>query len=218
VEVLDVKGVGEVILQNMCRSGLVKTPADLFTLTYEQYAQLDRVGEKHYQKLRAGLTARSEVSVPLFFASLDIEGPGTWENICRVAGLQTFEQIMFAVERCPELFSKAVRVSLDKAVEIVREIKTKWDDIQALAKHVRFKVQGTNLLGKVFVITGTLSKPRSEIESLIKQAGGSVSSSVTTKTSYLVCDAGDSNSTKSRRARELRVPIIDESKLMEFLL
>ncbi|MFM7180855.1 MAG: NAD-dependent DNA ligase LigA [Verrucomicrobiales bacterium] len=67
------------------------------------------------------------------------------------------------------------------------------------------------LSGKTFVITGTLSKPREEIQAWIEARGGKVSGSVSKKTGYVV--AGEGGGSKSDKARELGVPIIDEAAL-----
>jgi DNA ligase (NAD+) len=67
------------------------------------------------------------------------------------------------------------------------------------------------LTGKTFVITGTLSKPREEIQAWIEARGGKVSGSVSKKTSYVV--AGEGGGSKSDKAREVGVPIIDEAAL-----
>ena len=69
--------------------------------------------------------------------------------------------------------------------------------------------------GKTFVITGTLSKPRDEIASLIKAAGGKVIDSVSKKTNYVV--VGDSPGSKYAKAQELGVTILDETALMKLL-
>lgn len=67
------------------------------------------------------------------------------------------------------------------------------------------------LTGKTFVITGTLTKPRDEIQAWIESRGGKVSGSVSKKTSYVL--AGEGGGSKSDKARELGVPIIDEAAL-----
>ena len=70
---------------------------------------------------------------------------------------------------------------------------------------------GGPLSGKTFVITGTLSKPRDEIQAWIEARGGKVAGSVSKKTGYVL--AGDGGGSKSDKARELGVPIIDEAAL-----
>ena len=71
------------------------------------------------------------------------------------------------------------------------------------------------LSGKTFVITGTLSKPRDEIASAIKSAGGKVTDSVSQNTDYLV--VGESPGSKLTKARSLGVVILDEAALARLL-
>jgi DNA ligase (NAD+) len=77
------------------------------------------------------------------------------------------------------------------------------------------KVRGNGpLSGQQFVITGALSRPRSEIEEMIKLAGGKTSSSVSKHTSALITEEPESNSSKMKKARELGVPIWGEKQLV----
>ena len=73
----------------------------------------------------------------------------------------------------------------------------------------------TDLTGKIFVITGKLSKPRAEIKAMIEAAGGKVTGSVSGKTNYLVNNDGTSQTAKNVKAKELGVSIITEDELMQ---
>jgi DNA ligase (NAD+) len=223
--------VGEKTLEQLVMRGFVKTPDDLFTLSYPDYAQCERVGEKHYQKLQDGLKARTHMSVAQFFAALDIEGEGTWDNITAVPGLQTYDQIMdAALSNNHSLFAQSVRVTFDKAHSICQQIQALESDIKALHQYVTFKQAGTNLSGVSFCITGSLSRPRPQVEADIKAAGGRVTSSVPKKkqptqsgqpTFYLVTDNPHSNSGKAKNAHSagmtVGVDIIDETQLKALL-
>ena len=76
---------------------------------------------------------------------------------------------------------------------------------------------GGPLLGKTIAITGSLSRPRGEVEELIKKAGGKPASSVTSKTFALVLGDGSMESSKSIRARELGIPVWNEEQLFTYL-
>jgi DNA ligase (NAD+) len=71
------------------------------------------------------------------------------------------------------------------------------------------------LAGKTFVITGTLSSSRDDIKNYIESAGGKVSSSISTKTDYLL--AGEGGGSKRSKAEELEVPIINEEQLKNLI-
>lgn len=224
VDILDIKGVGTETLIHLTSNGTIKTPADLYRLTLQQFTQVERKGEKAYAKLQQGLNATKKMSVSEFFAALDIEGKGTWEAITAVPGLQTMEEILEACYEMPlaqakQLFSRAMRVSPMKAGAIIQEIKEKIDDIHDLVEFVEIKKPGTKMLGKVFCITGSLSVPRPQIEKRIKDAGGQVSSSVTSRVTHLVTDDPSGDSSKLKTARKLGFTtqngkIINEDQLM----
>ena len=76
---------------------------------------------------------------------------------------------------------------------------------------------GDKLKNKVFVITGALSKPRSEFEKMIKENGGKVSGSVSSKTTYLLAADGEESSTKYKTAVSLGIEIINEDKFNELI-
>lgn len=73
-----------------------------------------------------------------------------------------------------------------------------------------------SLSGKTFVITGSVIhySDRDELKKVIESYGGKVSGSVSSKTSYLVCNE-DSNSGKSKKAKDLGIKIISEEELMK---
>ena len=71
------------------------------------------------------------------------------------------------------------------------------------------------LKGTIWVLTGTLSQPREEFAEAIRQAGGKVSSSISTKTSYLL--AGEETGSKLDRAKKLKVPVIDETEFRRLI-
>ena len=71
--------------------------------------------------------------------------------------------------------------------------------------------EGLPLVGKTFVITGTLSAPRPEFKALIEANGGKVSGAVSSKTNYLL--AGEGGGSKQTKAESLGVPVIGEEEL-----
>jgi DNA ligase (NAD+) len=73
------------------------------------------------------------------------------------------------------------------------------------------------LAGKQFVITGSLSRPRDEIEKVIREAGGKTGSSVSKNTFALVTNDTDTGSSKMKKAKELGIPIWSEDQLMAMM-
>lgn len=218
VDVLDMKGAGEETLKALARRGVVKTPADFFRVTVQQFQELDRKGEKHFEKFRIGLESVKSLRTAEIFASLDIEGRGTWEAITAVPGLQTPEQILQQAEaQNINLFAKARMVTPDRAKTIIIKVNEVRSEILDLLSFIQAKQAGTKLLGIVFCLTGALSRPRPKIEADIKNAGGTVASSVSSRVKYLVTDDPTSSSAKNKKAREVGVQVVNEEFLKNLL-
>ena len=216
VDVLDIKGAGEETLKGLALKGLCRTPADLYAITEAEFTQLDRKGTSHYRKFVDGLERAKTMRVPQFFASLDIEGEGTWENILQVPGIKTVEDVVSLAHSNP-LGLRAVRVSEEKAREIASEIIRRGNEIRSLVSRIVIKKVGKKLDGKVICITGTLSRPRPQLVEMIQNEGGRVSDSVTSKVTHLVIDDLNSTSSKAKEARKKKVPMISEKDLMAML-
>lgn len=112
----------------------------------------------------------------------------------------------------------------EKVAENIEEFFKDEDNIKLIEKlksvGVNVKEADTGRVsdifkGKTFVITGTLSKPRSEFENIIKSAGGKVSSSVSKKTSYLLC--GENSGSKFDKATALGIMVLTEEEIYELL-
>jgi len=215
---LDIKGAGEETLKQLVKSGLAQTPADLFNVSIVSFCKLERQGSKGYLKFISGLEAKKGMTTAEFFAALDVEGVLTWEAIVKVPGLQTVGQVKEqAAKENWELFDKALRVSMEKAKKITDAINNRLREIEALESKVIIKEVGSKLIGMTFCITGTLSKPRREIEAQIKGEGGQVGS-FTSRTTHLVTNESNSKSGKMRKAKEAGTSIITESSLQEMLV
>ena len=93
-----------------------------------------------------------------------------------------------------------------------------------IVEYITFKPEehqdkSVKLDSKIFVITGKLTnfKNRQELVNVIESAGGKVSSSISSKTNYLINNDINSTSSKNKKAKELNIPIITENELMEML-
>ena len=81
------------------------------------------------------------------------------------------------------------------------------------------KVENDKINGKVFVVTGSVNhyKNRDELKADIENRGGKVSGSISSKTTYLINNDIDSNSSKNKKAKELNIPIITEEQFLSML-
>jgi len=214
VDTLNLKGLGEETLRSIVKAQLANSPADLFDITREQFTKLERLGDAHYNKFRQGLETAKLLTPAQVMSAHDIAGPGTWDHITKVPGLSTLQDILAAIDRQDiQLFDQATNVSETTAKEIFQATSATRASLERFIALIQVKTLGTTLAGKTFCITGSLSKPRPEIEAWIKENGGAVSSDVSSKTTHLVTNQPDPTSSKAKKAAAKGIPTITEAAL-----
>ncbi len=219
--VMDIDGVGEVLVNQLVNRGLVHNVADLYKLTLDQLAGLDRMAEKSAQNVLDGINASRSQPLPRVLHGLGIpfvgertavilaETFGSLDAIARadVEQLQTAEEVGPKVAHSIYTFFREPRNR-----DLVERLRA--EGLQFECKQKRRK--GGALEGLTFVLTGTLSgMTRNEAKQKIEAAGGKVTSSVSKKTSYVV--AGEEAGSKLTKARALGIQVIDENRLRELL-
>jgi len=218
---MDIDGLGEKLVAQLVDKGMVKDVADLYNLTLEDLAGLERMAEKSGRNLKESLT-RSKEEVPLdrFIYALGIRFVG--EHVAAVLAdhFGTFEALQEAgAEALEEIYEIGPQVA-GSVVVFFREEKNR-ETIERLIEAGVNPVggatkRGDRLAGKTLVITGTMEgMSRAEAERRVAEQGGRVTSSVSKKTDYLV--AGASPGSKLDRARALGVAVIGEEEFLEFL-
>lgn len=229
-DVMDIKGLGERLVEQLVASGLVKDPADLYALTAEQVEHLEmgetttgnvrRVGKKNAEKLVAEIQASKGQELWRFIRALGLPfvGEGTSTRIARV-----YPSLAAVQEASADDLAKIPDVGRQTAESIVAGLAE--PDMQAfiarlfaagIAPRPSEDVQaGEQLAGLTFVVTGTLSQSRDLVKAHLQRYGGRVAGSVTKKTSFLV--AGEDAGGKLEKANELKVPVLDEAALKTLL-
>ena len=199
---------------------LVRTIADLYTLTMEQLLELDRVGEKSAQALLDEIAKSKKAGLARVLLGLGIRFVGE-----RTAGLLAahFGNIDALMDASEEELTKVNEVGPKVAQGVVeffaephnRELVQRLRDA-GLTMHAEKKVTTTTLEGMTFVLTGTLpTMTREAAKELIESAGGRVSGTVSKKTSYVV--AGEEAGSKLEKAVALGVKVLDEDGLRALL-
>jgi len=219
---MDVEGLGDKVVDQLVEAGLVESPADLYRLTAETLAQLERMGEKSATKLASAIETSKQTTLPRFLFALGIPNVGEATALAlaehfgdlpplRAASL---EQIQ-AVPDVGPVVAESIRNFLDDArlagvVDQLLELGVRWEaQTRSLGEHLSFT-------GKTFVCTGTLpTLGRSDAEALIRKHGGKVTGSVSKKTDYVV--AGADAGSKLAKAEELGIPVIGEDELKGLL-
>jgi len=214
---MDIKEWGEVLIEKLVSLGLVKDVSDLYCLTETQLASIDRMGKKSAEKAIKLLRDRHKVPLATLLGSLSIPLCGAVTiKMAMDAGFGTLEKLkkanieqLIEVEGLGPVKAQALWSWLQNDSALV-------DRMMRLGVEIEGKIYGS-LTGKSFCFTGASSRPRTELEEFVKQAGGEVKKSVGKKLTYLVMSDPNSNSTKAQAARKNGTTCISEAEFMKML-
>lgn len=219
-EAMDIEGVGPAVLRQLVDAGLVQTAADLYQLTVEDIAGLERMGQKSARNAVDAIERSKHNDVSRLICGLGIRQIGTKAARTLAQHFGSFD----ALERA----SVEELTAIDDVGEVTARFLRDWlDSPQSQDLICRFRAAGVNMEclerptdntfhGMTFVLTGTLNRfTRDEAAALILSRGGKTSGSVSKKTSYVV--AGEAAGSKLTRARELGVSVLSEEEFLAML-
>ena len=223
-DALDISGVGEKWVQQWVEQGLVKSVADLYRLNVETLLPLDRMGEQLAQKLVDAIAASREQP---------------WARVLYVFGIRHVgsvnAQLLAEQFTSADVLSQAAPADIESVYGIGPEIAQsvhQWFRVRSNQQLIgQLKQAGLQLeqdrarseqhrpqpfQGKIFVLTGTLpTLKRSEAKTLVEQAGGKVTGSVSKKTDYVV--VGEDAGSKLEKAQSLKITQLSEADLVALL-
>jgi DNA ligase (NAD+) len=217
---MDIDGLGESLVEQLVDAKLAKDPADLYDLTLEQLAGLERMAEKSAQNVLDGIAASKKADLWRLIFGLGILHVGAGSARALASHFGSIEALSHATEEqlCEvrdvgEVVAKSVRhwfaqKENHKLIERLRRA-----GLNFTAQQISVQAKAEKIAGKTFVITGTLSEPREDVKERIIAWGGKVSGSVSKKTDYLV--AGENAGSKLDDAQRLGVKVISERQLAE---
>lgn len=216
IENAEIEDLSEKRLEQMMDLGLVEEIADLYKLTKDDILKLPQTKEKMASKILANITKSRQLPMHRFLCGLGVEGAGrtTWEKL-----LEVFHGLEGLTTATAQDIANVEGFAEKSALQIANGLKTKRPLINALLKVGVTPQSATaghkgelRLKGKQIVVTGALSRPRSEIEEAIRSAGGSPGSSVSKNTFAILTDDPKSDSSKMKKARELGITVWDEAE------
>jgi DNA ligase (NAD+) len=216
---MDIEGVGEKQCEQLTASGLVKNPADLYSLSKEDLLHFERMGEILATKIIANIErSKTRPMANLIFA-LGIRHIG--EHTAEVLASH-FGSIEELAEASVERLAGVHEIGRTTAESIVnwfadarnRETLDKLERAGVRPPAHSSVPRTDQFAGKTFVFTGTLTQLKREAaEAMVKQRGGRAGGSVSRQTTYLV--AGENAGSKLARAQELGVPVLTEEEFIE---
>ncbi len=216
---LDIEGLGQETVALLVNANLIKNYSDLYDLKFDQVVHLDRMADKSANNLLEGIIESKKIPFERVLYGLGIRYVG--ETVAKKLA-KHFESIDNMLNTS---FDELILVDEigEKIANSILEFASDNDNIQIINKlkenGVRFEIDDSDknvssiLLGKSFVISGVFSNfSRDELKRFIETNGGKISSSLSSKTSYLVAGANMGPS-KKLKAEKLNINIISENEL-----
>jgi DNA ligase (NAD+) len=217
---LDIEGLGDKLVDQLVERKLVDNVGDIYRLDVATLAELDRMGPKSAENLRAAIDASRSTTLARFIYALGIRdvGEATALNLARYFGdlaplrSATAEQLLqvddvgpVVAERIRKFFEQPHNLEV---IDRLIELGLHWP--------VEAPVERSPLAGQTWVLTGTLERlTRDEAKARLQALGAKVAGSVSAKTSQVV--AGPGAGSKLDRATELGIPVMDEDAFMKRL-
>ncbi|MCK7582908.1 MAG: NAD-dependent DNA ligase LigA [Chromatiales bacterium] len=219
---LDIEGLGEKLIEQLVDLEWVREPSDLYRLTAEQLARLERMGEKSAANLIAALEHSKRTTLARFVFALGIREVGETTAQLLAEHFGGIEALMAArVEDlvaikgigpvvAAHIVGFMAQAHNREAIAHLLAAGIGWPEVER-SDSTSAEPSTAPLSGKTFVITGTLSRPREEIAARLQGLGAKVTGSVSKKTDYLL--AGAEAGSKLAKAEALGVAVIDEAGL-----
>lgn len=214
----DIEDVGPKVIDVLLQENLIQTPVDIFTLKKGDLLSLPRFGEKSVDNIFNSIEKVRNVSFARCITALSIDGVGEETAQLLSQNFKDFKELMNAsvedfekIHGIGEVVAQTIHDWFNNS-----ENKTMLLDLLKQVNVQKEEKASNKLIGLTFVFTGTLSDiSRDQAKKITKENGGSVSSSVSKNTDYVV--AGSEAGTKLKKAEQLGVKIISESEFLKMI-
>ena len=219
-KVMNIEGLGEALVMQLLERQLLTGVAGIYSLDEEQLLGLERIGKKTAQSLLAEIENSKKLPLNrvLFALGIRFVGERTAQLLAEAFGsmdalMAASVEELEAVDEVGPRVAQAIQefFAEEKNRQLVEKLRQ-----AGLTFTAEKKKKSSKLEGLTFVLTGTMPDlAREDAKSRIEAAGGRVSGSVSKKTSYVV--AGEDAGSKLDKAKELKVPVIQQAELLELL-
>jgi DNA ligase (NAD+) len=217
---MDIEGLGDKLVDQFVEAGLVHTVADLYHLTFDQIASLERMGGKSAENLLKALEGSKKPPLDRLLYALGIREVGevTAHSLAAHFGTmevlqEASEEILTEVSDVGPIVASHVAAFFQQennlqVIQALSDAGVDWQPLEDQSGH-------QPLAGETWVLTGALSMPRIQAKNLLESLGAKVTGSVSAKTSTLL--AGEAAGSKLAKAQKLGVKVISESDFVEYL-
>jgi DNA ligase (NAD+) len=219
-KLMNIEGLGDALVTQLLERQMLTSVAGIYSLDEERLLQLERIGKKSAQSLLAEIenSKKAPLNRVLFALGIRFVGERTAQLLAEAFGsmdalMEANVEQLEAVDEVGPRVAQAIQefFAETKNRELVEKLRQAGLTFTAEKKRKSSKLEGLT-----FVLTGTMADlTREEAKARIEAAGGRVSGSVSKKTSYLV--AGEDAGSKLDKARELKVPVIEQAELLNLL-
>ncbi|EDM23048.1 NAD-dependent DNA ligase LigA [Caminibacter mediatlanticus TB-2] len=212
---LDIEGLGESVAKLLYEKGLVKDIRDLFKLKVEDLEKLPLFARKKAENLVNAISKVKGIECWRFVNALGIEhiGEVASKKICEKFGVEFYKH-------SPEEFYELEGFGPEMVKSIAEYVKVNKDKIEELIKLIeptnpKKEVVNSPFTGKTVVLTGSMSKSRSEIKEMLENLGAHVTNSVSKKTDYVI--VGEDPGSKFEKAKKLGITILKEEDMWNMI-
>ena len=220
---MDIDGLGEKLVDRFVDLGWITDMSSIFTLDWEAVANLEGLGEKSAANLRGAVEASKQRPVARLVNALGIRHVGERTAALLVDRFGSIDAIAAApleaileVGGIGDVVAQSIHAFFHDPHNLVIIENLRAAGVRMAEQRGDKVKRSANLAGKTFVLTGRMEAlTRPQAEERLRQAGATVTGSVSKKTHYVV--AGEEAGSKADRARELDVPIITEAEMLAML-
>ncbi|MCY3885843.1 MAG: NAD-dependent DNA ligase LigA [Gammaproteobacteria bacterium] len=216
----DITGLGDKLVAQLVDGERIRNPLDLFGLTVEELAELERLGEKSAANIVQSIQESKSTTFGKFIHALGIRGIGESTALTLASRFQTLAALVDAKQETLESLEDVGPILASNICTFFSNEDNRTVAFGLVERGVEWPIEelvhDRPCEGQTWVLTGTLSTmPRQEAKANLVKLGAKVAGSVSKKTSVVV--AGAEAGSKLAKAIELEVPILNEEEFLEFL-
>ncbi len=219
-DAMNIDGLGDALVEQLVNYELVKDYADLYAIDIETASNLERMAKKSATNLINAIEKSKKCMFSSFIYALGIRLVGLQSAKILAKKFKSIDALMKAsfedidqIEGIGEVMARSV-VQFFQTPENLKVIERLFNaGVNPIPEEDTVVVENSFFSGKIFVLTGTISIPRSEAKKVIESLGGKVTESVSSKTNYVI--AGEEAGSKLDKAKKLNIPILDDKAFLD---